>query len=245
MTSSKPQKTALLVAQSIVADIHERGLRTGDKLPPERVMIEDYTVGRGTLREAYRFLELQGVLRFKPGPGGGPVVAKPGAETLATTLALLLQFDDAPYRTIAEARVAFEPVMARLAATRISPERLGRLQASNDDMAASIKSGEYDVYLRCNEDFHKTIAWSSGNSLFGFLIDTMVGEMDLSGHAQGIEYPLRQRQAVLDAHRGIYEAIAAGDEDRVEAAMRAHIDEYMTFANRKYPEAMDRQITWR
>ena len=72
--SSRPQKTALIVAKRVVEDIYKSGQSAGDRLPPERVMLEHYGVGRGTLREALRFLELQGVLTLKPGPGGGPVI---------------------------------------------------------------------------------------------------------------------------------------------------------------------------
>ena len=32
----RPQKTALLLAQRIVRDIHRRGLAPGEKLPPEQ-----------------------------------------------------------------------------------------------------------------------------------------------------------------------------------------------------------------
>ena len=92
-------------------------------------MLEEYQVGRGTLRESLRFLELQGIISLKPGPGGGPVVERPEATSLATSLMLLLQFADAQYRVVAEARVALEPTMARLAAERMTAESL--LQASD------------------------------------------------------------------------------------------------------------------
>ena len=124
---SHAPKTATIVARRIVRDIDRLSLRPGDKLPPERVMLEEYQVGRGTLRESLRFLELQGIISLKPGPGGGPVVERPEATSLATSLMLLLQFADAPYRVVAEARVAVEPTMARLAAERMTPESLAEL----------------------------------------------------------------------------------------------------------------------
>ena len=105
----RPMKTAMLVAQRIVADINDRGNVVGDRLPPERLMLEKYDVGRGTLRESLRFLELQGVITLKPGPGGGPVVVQPDASSLATSLTLLLQFSKAPFRTIAEAESTVSP----------------------------------------------------------------------------------------------------------------------------------------
>jgi GntR family transcriptional repressor for pyruvate dehydrogenase complex len=238
----RPQKTALILAQRIVHDIQRAGFQPGDKLPPERVMMEQYDAGRGTLRESLRFLELQGLLSFKPGPGGGPVVQKPGAEALAATMALLLQFDNAPYRVIAEARAALEPVMAALAAERITGERLADLEATLTDMEAGLS--DVELYLDANERFHAIIAWASSNSLFGFLIDVMVDSMDMSGTAHGIEYSVRRRQAVLKAHGSIYDAIAAGDATLASDAMRTHIEEYITHAERKYPESLERLITW-
>jgi GntR family transcriptional regulator, transcriptional repressor for pyruvate dehydrogenase complex len=120
---STKQKSAVIVAKRIVAAVERERLGPGDKLPPERVMQEQYGVGRSTLREALRFLELQGVLTLKTGPGGGPVLRRPRSSHLATTLALTLQFKDAPFRVIVEARMALEPMMAGLAAGAIGLQR--------------------------------------------------------------------------------------------------------------------------
>jgi GntR family transcriptional repressor for pyruvate dehydrogenase complex len=240
--STRPQKMALLVAQRIVRDIEREGLGPGEKLPPERAMMETYEAGRGTLRESLRFLELQGVLSFKPGPGGGPVIEKPSAENLATALTLLLQSDGARYRVIAEAREAFEPVMAQLAASRITPEHLGQLEQSVLDMAEGIE--DVEIYLDANRRFHNVVAWASGNALFGHLVEVMVGAMDISGSVHGIQYPTRHRHAVLRHHQEILDAIREASPERAEKSMRAHIDEYLEYASRKYPEALDKPIRW-
>jgi GntR family transcriptional regulator, transcriptional repressor for pyruvate dehydrogenase complex len=239
---NRPRKTALLIAQRIVRDIDQNNLRPGDRLPPERVMTQTYEAGRGTLRESLRFLELEGVLSFKPGPGGGPVIEAPSAANLATTLTLLMQFGQATYRVVAEARQAFEPLMAQLAAERIEAKDLGELEQTLIDMETDI--GDLDAYLFNNRRFHEIIAWASGNSLFGFLVDVMVGAMDISGAAQGIEYPVRRRNAVLVAHRRIYETIRAGDSEQAAEAMCRHVAEYVTYAERKFPAALDKLIKW-
>jgi GntR family transcriptional repressor for pyruvate dehydrogenase complex len=233
---------ALLVAQRIVRDIEREGLGPGQKLPPERAMMEAYEAGRGTLRESLRFLELQGVLSFKPGPGGGPVIEKPSADNLATTLTLLLQSDGARYRVIAEAREAFEPVMAKLAATRITSEHLDQLEQTVAEMADGIE--DLEVYLDTNRRFHNVIAWASGNALFGHLVEVMVGAMDISGATHGIQYPAKRRQAVLRAHQEIFDAIRCGQSEQAEKSMRAHIDEYLRYASRSYPEALSKPIRW-
>ena len=237
---SRPQKTAMLLAQRIVADINRRGNTIGDRLPPERQMLETYGVGRGTLREGLRFLELQGIIALKPGPGGGPVVQHPDATSLATSLTLLLQFGNAPFRTIAEARLGLEPLMSQLAAERISSTMLAELKDSVDTMAERLQDQE--VFLEENKRFHDLIAHGSGNALFGNLVDALLGILD--GSAIGIDYPQVRREAVHRAHLTIYEAIESRDPAAAAEAMTDHISQYLTYAERKFPDVLSAPIVW-
>lgn len=239
-TPMRPQKTAILLAQRIVRDIDRRGNNAGDRLPPERVMLEEYGVGRGTLRESLRFLELQGVITLKPGPGGGPVVQKPSAQSLATSLTLLLQFSKAPFRTIAEARGGLEPMMARLAAERMTDEQLADLKSSVDNMYDHL--GDQSVFLEENKRFHDMIARGSGNAMFGYLVDALLGILD--GSAIGIDYPEVRRVAVHKAHLSIYEAIAARDPSKSAATMADHIAQYLKYAEKKFPDVLAAPIVW-
>lgn len=238
--SPRPQKTAMLVAQRIVADINRRGNTVGDRLPPERVMLEEYEVGRGTLRESLRFLELQGVISLKPGPGGGPVVQQPDATSLATSLTLLLQFANAPFRTIAEARIGLEPMMAQLAAERMGEDLLADLKSSVDTMYEHLDNQA--VFLEENKRFHDAIAHGSGNALFGHLVDALLGILD--GSAIGIDYPKIRRAAVHKAHLKIYEAIASRDPAASAEAMNDHIQQYVKYAEKKFPDVLEAPIVW-
>ena len=85
---SRTVKASERVAQDIVRDIVRRGLQTGDRLPLEAAMVEEYGVSRTSLREALRILEVQGLISLKPGPGGGPVVGTVEPSHLARTAAL-------------------------------------------------------------------------------------------------------------------------------------------------------------
>ncbi|MFF0817828.1 FadR/GntR family transcriptional regulator [Rhodococcus sp. NPDC003318] len=238
--SGRPQKTAMLIARRIVADIKRRGLGPGDRLPSEKLMLHEYEVGRGTLREALRYLELSGAISLKPGPGGGPTVEKPDAVHLMNSLGLVLQFEGAPFSTIVEARVGLEPLMARLAADRITDDQLVPLAESVAKMGENL--GDLDVFLEANRAFHDGIAWASGNSLFGYLIDAVDGI--LAGVAVGVEYPAHRRAKVHQAHAGILAAIESRDPAAAEAAMRAHVIELATYLRKKFPAAMTTPITW-
>jgi len=230
----------MLVAQRIVRDVVRGGLRPGDLLPPERTMLETYETGRGTLREALRLLEFQGVIVLKPGPRGGPVLLDPDASHLASTVVLLMQLKEAPFRTIVEVRSALEPMISSLAAERISEESLVELGGTIDQMRENL--GDQRSFLDANKRFHDIIAWSSGNALFGYIVDSLLGIMD--GTILGIDYPSPRRAAILKAHESIFEAIKARDEKESEARMRKHIDEYVRYAKRKFPEVLDEVIQW-
>jgi DNA-binding FadR family transcriptional regulator len=223
-----------------VSDINRRGNTVGDKLPPERAMLDEYQVGRGTLRESLRFLELQGVIALKPGPGGGPVVQQPDSTALAISLTLLLQFERAPFRTIAEARIGLEPMMAQLAAHRMSEDQVEELKNSVHRMRDNL--GDQDIFLEENKRFHDLIAHGSGNALFGHLVDALLGILD--GSAIGIDYPEVRRTAVHKAHLNIYEAIASRDAPASASAMSDHIDQYVRYAEKKFPEVLAAPIVW-
>jgi GntR family transcriptional regulator, transcriptional repressor for pyruvate dehydrogenase complex len=234
------QKLALLVAQEIVSEITTRGLGSGSTLPPEREMLATYEVGRGTLRESLRFLEMQGVISIKPGPGGGPIVNSPDSRDLAQTLGLFLQLLETRFSSIVEARMVLEPAMAASAAVRIDPAHLEEMRLSVERMESRVGDDAY--FLEENERFHEVIAWSSGNSLFGLLITSLHWITD--GTALGVDYPERRQKAVIVAHRAIYEAIASGDPDTARAAMERHIREFAKYIEQRYPGVWESHLRW-
>ena len=134
-------------------------------------MLEQYGVARGTLREALRFLEIQGVITIKTGPGGGPMVARPESRHLASTIAMMLQLTHTSFRSVLEARAVLEPALARRAAERITDESLKTLHDSLDAMREHID--DVDFFLAENERFHALVAEAAGNQVFALLITSL------------------------------------------------------------------------
>lgn len=229
----------MLVAQRIVRDIVRGGMRPGDVLPPERAMLATYETGRGTLREALRLLEFQGVIALKPGPGGGPILMNPAPSHLASTVQLLMQLNQAPYRAIVEVRAALEPMISQVAAERISDESLAELARIIDHTRGNLD--DRDSFLDSSKRFHDLIAWSSGNVLLAYIAVSLLGILD--GTMIGID-DAGDRPAVLAEHEGIYQAIARHDTAASADRMREHIEAYARHAQHKLPEIMDQMITW-
>jgi GntR family transcriptional repressor for pyruvate dehydrogenase complex len=239
-SSNKPKKTAILVAQRIVDEIVDEGLEPGAPLLPERVMLPRYEVARGTLRESLRILETYGLITIKTGPGGGPVVADAGSRPLASVIALVLQMSHTSFRSIVDARLQLEPLLAKEAAERRSEEDLAALRDSIEEMRAAID--DVGEFLEHNHVFHSAVAAASKNPVLFNMVASLNWIQD--GTAVGIDYAAKTRHAIIAAHRRIYQAIEAGDAEMAEAAMRIHIGEFADHAERHYAHVLDAPLRW-
>jgi GntR family transcriptional regulator, transcriptional repressor for pyruvate dehydrogenase complex len=240
LAASRSIKTSERVARELVNHIVDNDLVEGTKLPNEKKLVEVFNVGRTTLREALRLLETRGVITVRPGPGGGPIVRRPRADDLREGLTLILQFSGGSLNDVLEARTALEPVMARLAAERVTEEQIEELRASVQRMKE--QSDDHEVFLAENQFFHAAIADATGSTVLRVFNGTLKSMAD--GAVVGVEYTARRRLAVAAAHEKIVEALVSGDPAAAEAAMRDHVGEAGHYWARKYPELISRNVRW-
>lgn len=233
-------KTSERVARDLVTHIIDNNLAEGTKLPNEKQLAEVFQVGRTTLREALRLLETHGVIIIRPGPGGGPVVRRPRADDLRESLTLILQFNESSLLDVLEARTALEPMMARLAAARLTEEQLDELAASVARMRKF--NNDHDVFLEENSFFHSTIAEATGSHVLWVFNETLKSIAD--GVILGVEYTGRRRTAVAAALENVLAALRARDAEAAATAMLAHIGEASEYWRRKYPDLVSRGIRW-
>lgn len=238
--NNRPKNTAMLLAQKIVGEITDDELGPGTPLPPESQMLADYGVARGTLREALRFLEIQGVITIKTGPGGGPVVGGADSRALGSMIAMLLQMQHTPFRAIVEARQVIEPVLAAKAALRVEPAELAEIHDSILRMEERLD--DLGFFLEENQNFHSLIANAAGNQVFGLMIQSLSWITD--GTPLGVEYRLEQRASVTKEHRRIYHAVESKDPEQAEAAMRVHLGDFARYLDRYYASVMDAPVRW-
>jgi len=232
------EKGALKVAREIVRHIHEERIAAGQKYLSEAEALEKYRVARGTLREALRYLQIQGVLEIRTGPNGGHFVAFPHWESLASTMALLLQFSEATIESLIEARIAIEPGMAALAAQRSTPQDLAEMNALLEDIRANL--GDYDTYYELYLEFWEQMTLSARNPLFLFLLPAL---RRITWTA-GIRPNKAQREAALDGLCLIRDAIAAGDEKLAAKTLRNLEKGYLATMRAEYSREIARPVLW-
>lgn len=234
-------KTAVVVAQKLVEEISTNDYQPGTKLPPEREMLQRYSVGRGTLRESLRFLELNGVITVKPGPGGGPTLATPDAHDLASTLGLFLELQHTSFAAILEVRETLEPAIAAMAAVRQDESIIAAVGRSVEQMVEHIT--DLDLFLRENERFHHLVAAAAGNPVFTLLVGSLDAIAD--GSKFGISFPITRRKAVAAAHEEIHLALKSGDPEQSAKVMSSHVTAFRRYTAKNHPEAMSSLVRWR
>ena len=231
-------KAATVLARDIVREIHRRGLAPGDKLLSEQKMVERYGVARGSLREALRYLELQGVLRIKSGPGGGPVIETPRGRHFASTLALMLQFVGARFRVLVETRWIVEPGIAALAAERATAADIAALRDCLETMRGALTDAAR--FQEENRRFHDLLAFSSGNPICRFLLPALHWMAD----GAGVEYRDTERRRILRAMAHILAMIESRDAAGAYDATRQFFAASLDYLDRAYPDVMARPLTW-
>jgi DNA-binding FadR family transcriptional regulator len=226
------------IARDIVRRIGAEELAPGTQLPPEAKMLEEYRVGRGSLREALRILEVHGLISIKPGPRGGPTVDQVHTENFGRMATLYFQMDGVTFADLLDARVVMEPTLAALAAERRDPKLVEELTRYAESARA-----DDDEYANAAADFHQHLAGMSGNPvmrLFGQSLTDI-----LRDRLTPPLFPKSRRPAVLNAHRAIAAAVADGDAAQAERLMREHMSEYAAYVRRRHPSLMREVVDWR
>jgi GntR family transcriptional regulator, transcriptional repressor for pyruvate dehydrogenase complex len=234
-------KISQIVAAEIVRYVVDERVEEGDRLPTEAEMLEEFGVGRGSLREALRLLEAYGLISIRQGQNGGPVVATLRPQDLSRTLSFYFHLTGATYAELTEARLFIEPAMARLAAERQHPEHMRQLRETTErEQQASLDDPEY---LACADEFHYVVSGMSGNRVLDLLgrgLRTMFQERVGYGSVLPDESRRRNRQV----HRQISDAILAGEGAKAERLMARHLRDLAVALDGRLPHLSSDRITW-
>ncbi len=202
------------------AYIRENGYGRGDRLPPERRLIEDLEMSRAALRQALEALEHSGAIWRHVGKGtfvgGAPL--EPGAPGDAI---VSLGRDLTPMRMM-QARLCIEPALAREAAIHATAANMAAMEQAEERARAAASWSEYEAQ---DDVFHRTVAGASDNALLLEFFDQLnrVRRAVTWGSVARRSARPPSDHSSFDEHRGIVARIAARDADGACAAMRAHL----------------------
>ena len=237
--TQRTEKMAESIARQLMLDIRQQKLEPGAMLPAESAMLERFGVGRGSLREALRILEINGLVVLKPGPKGGPVVAGQDPAAFGQMMTLHLQALGATYRELLQARVEYEVLMARKAAEQEDPLPGDLAKVA---LAATDSMNDDQRYGAASADFHRAVGLAAGNPVLRMVSDAIYSIWAI--RVTRVLYPVEQRDDVLRQHEAIGRAIERHEVRRAERLMREHMTAYQEYCEQRYPARMDDYVDW-
>jgi DNA-binding FadR family transcriptional regulator len=241
--ANRPQKKAEILARQILDDILDAGLGPGSVLPNEGAMLNHYGVGRITLREALRVLELQGLLTIRSGSSGGPIVANADGRDYGRMSSFFFRASGVSLGDLFEARMTMEPMAARAAARHHDPAGVERLRTLCNNLEAPSDVKNNKAFRHLSLGFHEAVSSMSGNPILDLMCSALIHM--ITDRMGGLVYPLDQRTEANSQHLAIAKAILQGDETAAEHLMHEHMLLYQQYAWEGWKGALDEVIAWR
>jgi GntR family transcriptional repressor for pyruvate dehydrogenase complex len=210
------------VRQHLIDFIRTNQLRSGATVPSEMRVSAELGISRGIVREAFRALQMAGILEISN--GRSPRVGRISDEGIAQLLQHALSTEQATFEQVLDLRAAIEVRGAALAATHRTREHVEALGKEVAHMRAFKKV--QSRFIEADARFHETIAHATGNPLFGIICGAIRGSLTASIRA-GLRNPRTPRQLdkVVTTHENIAEAISDQDPIGARHYMAIHFDE--------------------
>lgn len=219
-----------VVLERIEADLLSGRLGPGEHLPPERELAAQLGVGRSSVREALRVLEVMGLIRTGTGSGptsGAIIIARPQGG-MSALLRLQVAAQGFPIDDIVHARLLLETSVAESLAHTHAGDAEGLAEVADvlDAMDASeLTPAEF---LALDAQLHLALAEASGNTVVAAMMGGLRESIEryVLERAVGIDDWDATAQRLRVEHRALVAAISSGDAEGARARIRDHIIGY-------------------
>lgn len=193
--------------------------RPGDRLPAERELADALQVGRQAVREAYRALELVGIVRIRKGQHGGAFITERDRQTVTETLGDLIRLRRVEMSHLTEARAILEKDVAELVIRRIDAGEIAQLQ---ECVASAIEQSKSGVTATAeNLRFHRLLGEFSGNPVLAMMLASTLDLLEtvIASVAPSPEISL----ANAEEHLAIINALRDRDAELLGSILDAHV----------------------
>jgi len=216
------------VAQQIRDKILDHSLTSGQPLPPERELAEQFGVSRATVREALRHLQAQGLLAPR-GRTSSMQTATPESAVARFCEALthVVKLQDVSLPELIELRIAIETAAYGRAARPPVAAHLAEARAALAIMAEPAVSPA--EFYQADVAFHVALVAASGNPALSLVMLAVRDSVQLHlGEAmRGRSFTI-VRQRVTKEHADILRAVERGNTKLAPALLRTHLEFYGT-----------------
>lgn len=208
------------VAEQIEKRILDGELRSGDRLPTERHLAEQFHVSRTAVREAMKILAQKGLVDMRPGRGTIVIDGANAAMQDSIDLVMKLRLGEVGgSNNLVEVREILEIEIAALAAARATEKEIAAMSEAVKVMDESLDDA--DAFIAADNRFHEALAQATQNTLIFILVNSIVNLLS------------EQRKQIFDVeggpqrgqihHKRILESVIRRDPQAARDTMRSHL----------------------
>lgn len=216
------------LTNTIMAQLEQRiisgELAEGEKLPSEQQLSEQAQVGRRSVREALKALEMKGLVEIRR--GSGTFVARNDfdgyIESLVRNVQAYLSLDRVKLRHLLQFRELLAGSIITVLASHPDAEIVAALEGSIAAQTAAFRKKDINAYTRAHVQFHSIIVESLDNPIvtmmYSQIVKLLAPTMKRAAGTPGI------MKSAIREHEQILEAIKSGDAKQAHDAFHSHME---------------------
>lgn len=220
-------KLSSQVANSIMKRIVTGDFKSGELLPSERHLQDEFQVSRPIIREAIQIVTALGLVSSSARQG--TVVSTDINQPVLQALFLACVRSNVFVEDVLTVRAVLEPHAANQAATNATSAQIRDLHSVVNQFEeieiVDFLKGRLQRWRQLDTEFHKIIAQSTQNQVYVILIEVLI-EILVSQRRFELDSAVTTEtlSKAIEEHRAIFDAIANGDAALAFQAMRLHLE---------------------
>lgn len=220
-TPVKNTKVYEQVIEQIKEMIVSGKLKKGDRLPPERELVEQLQASRASIREALRALQIIGLIECRQ--GGGNYIRESFENSLFEPLSIMFILQNSKPEEILELRKIVEVETVVLAAEKITDEELAEIGALIEKLK---ESTDEEQSSKLDRELHYKIASSSRNFLVVSILGAVSSLIDsfIKDARERILKEYENKDVLIKQHEDVYKALLEHNKEKAASAMSKHLN---------------------
>ncbi|GAB3419468.1 FadR/GntR family transcriptional regulator [Flindersiella endophytica] len=217
--TSRPRESAVAdIARQLLSQLLSGRVAPGTRLPSERRLAESLQVGRSTIREALKALDVLGIIEVRQ--GDGTYLRQSTSDLLPQAIEWGLMLGRPQVLDLIEARRHIEMSIAGLAAERASSEDLALLRGHLEGMRVATDGA---AFVEADVAFHLALAKAAGNTVLNDILVSIRSLLRVWIRRAISE--AGETGSTVEEHAAVFEAVLARSPQRATDAMRTHLDQ--------------------
>ncbi len=214
------------IAAVLRSEIVSGAVADGERLGSGNELLERFGVSRPTLREAFRILEAESMIKIERGTYGGVVACRPDERYTLRAMTTVLENRGVTLADVYEARATIEPTaVRRLAETKKRVAKVRELRALVDRQEQSVDDAT--AFADANVKFHEQLVAAADNQTLVLLAEVLHDIVEqtvtrLSEQHNSTRGRKRRRIGVA-AQRKLLELVEAGEAAEAEQYWRDYM----------------------